>query len=62
MGIPGKKSPRRVQRIEYVVSVRGSIPADLEKKVSDAHARALIARVPLAVSGQREENPADDVD
>ncbi len=59
MGTPGKKSPRRVQRIEYVVSVRGSIPADLEKKVSDAHARALIAAGHLPASGQRKENPAD---
>ena len=59
MGTPGKKSPRRVQRIEYVVSVRGSIPADLEKKVSDAHARALIAAGPLPASGQRKEKPAD---
>jgi hypothetical protein len=42
-------------KIEYMVSTRGSVPEDLEQRISDAHARAL-----LATSARQSPNNASN--
>jgi hypothetical protein len=44
MAAKGKQRRRRATKIKYVVSITDSVPSDLEEKVSDAHARAILAK------------------
>ena len=58
-----KKLPLKT-KIEYVVSTRGPAPEDLELRIRDAHARALLAvrvqRSPNGTSNRVQERSIDD--
>lgn len=59
MATGGKGRRRRATKIKYVVSIPGSVPADLEQKISDAHARVLLAAKPWKFSDQPKEKSSD---
>lgn len=59
MAADGKGRRIRTTKIKYVVSIPGSVPADLEQKISDAHVRALLAAKPRKFPDQPKENSSD---
>jgi hypothetical protein len=59
MAAKGKHRRTRAAKIKYVVSTSGSAPADLEEKISDAHALALLAERVHMPSNHEEAKLSD---
>jgi len=53
------KNRKRATSVKYRVSIRDSAPEDLVQKISDAHARALLAFQARSISDHAEEKTPD---
>ena len=51
----------RKRTVPYVVSVRGPIPPDLKKRISELHARAILERLSLNIGQSPDGNSAPSV-